>query len=396
MKGLFCFDGPMYRDVNGIYCNTTLTNNVFNRYLEVVDELVIAIRTFHLDKEFHKANLHEVHLNRIRMVELPNLNSVKGLIIDKKSVYKQLYKIVQESDLVFARMPSVISNIVIKIAIKLQKPYLVEVGGCVWDAYWNHSIKGKIIAPFLYYETKKMIRKAPFAVYVTNQFLQKRYPNRFRTESCSNVSLSSFNDSTLEARIVRISAMKKSDQVIIGTTAAIDVTYKGQELIIEAISKLNKQGYNFVYELVGAGSRDYLESIARKWGVLENVKFLGIMLNKDVIKWLDKIDIYAQPSKQEGLPRALIEAMSRGCPSIGSITAGIPELLPRKVLFQKGNVNQICNILKDFTKDQMKELAAENFVKSQNFDSKTIEERRQKVFSEFLSLVRNKEVHYEK
>ena len=41
----------------------------------------------------------------------------------------------------------------------------------------------------------------------------------------------------------------------------------------------------------------------------------------------DNIDVFIMPSLQEGLPRSMVEAMSRGCNVIGSRVGGIPELL---------------------------------------------------------------------
>lgn len=389
MKGLFCFDGPMYCDVDGTYCNTTLTNQVFDRYLNVVDNLTIAIRTFHLDKSFEDEHLHEIKLKNLKIVECPNLNSVNGMIFERNKTYTKLYKLVKESDLIFARMPSIISNMVISIAIRLKKPYLVEVGGCVWDSYWNHGLIGKAIAPYLFVQTRKMINNAPFAVYVTQEFLQRRYPNSGKTAVCSNVILPKFDNEILQKRLKKIQNKRPDMPKVIGTTAAINVRYKGQEYIIEAIAKLNKQGYNFEYELVGGGEKDYLESVAVKYGVVDKVRFLGVMLHADVIKWLDSIDIYAQPSKQEGLPRALVEAMSRGIPAVGSTTAGIPELLSENVVFSNGNIKTICSILSTFDTNNMINLSILNFEKAKEFDSELIESRRQECFKKYANYVIN-------
>ena len=39
MTGLFTFDAPLYCDCNGVYCNTTVTNEMLNRFFIVVDKL---------------------------------------------------------------------------------------------------------------------------------------------------------------------------------------------------------------------------------------------------------------------------------------------------------------------------------------------------------------------
>ena len=69
----------------------------------------------------------------------------------------------------------------------------MEVVGCPWDAYWNYSLKGKIVAPFATYMMKRRVKSAPFVLYVTNKFLQKRYPTKGKKINCSNVELAEEN-----------------------------------------------------------------------------------------------------------------------------------------------------------------------------------------------------------
>ena len=171
--------------------------------------------------------------------------------------------------------------------------------------------------------------------------------------------------------------MQKNCKVVIGTTAAVDVRYKGQQYIIQALGELKKQGItNYEYQLVGGGDQAHLKSIAEKYNVTEQVKFLGAMPHNKVFKWLETIDIYTQPSRQEGLPRALIEAMSTGCPSMGSTTAGIPELLNSKYIFNNGGVEEICKLLKKMNENEMVREARRNFQKAKEYDKKVLDNRR--------------------
>lgn len=387
MIGLFSFDGPMYRDCNGVYCNTTITSEMFSRYFHVVDELIVVIRTFHLDKTYEEANLKKVELKGLKIVEIPNLNSSKGILIDKPKYKKVIEAQVKKADLIFARMPSVISDITINIARKMKKKYMVEVGGCAWDAFWNHGLVGKIVAPYMFANEVKGVKNASFASYVTEEWLQKRYPCECPSVSASNVYLQPLDDSVLEQRFKKILSKSKKDPIIIGTTAAVNVRYKGQEYIIRAISELNEQGYNFEYELVGGGDDSYLKKVAKSLGVEDKVRFKGVLLNSDVIKWLDSIDIYAQPSKQEGLPRALIEALSRGCPAIGSTTAGIPELIQCDVVFKNGNVDHICQILKNLVSMNLCKIAEINFEKAKEFELENLDNKRNKIYEKYRNSV---------
>lgn len=278
-------------------------------------------------------------------------------------------------------MPSVISDITISAAKRINKKYMVEVGGCAWDAFWNHSIIGKIVAPYMYFNEYRGVKHASYATYVTEKWLQKRYPNDGIKTSASNVYLKELDTSVLNNRVKKIAEKNIEDPVIIGTTAAVNVKYKGQEYIIKAISELNKKGHNYEYELVGGGDTSYLKNLASKLGVGSKVRFKGVLINENVINWLDSIDVYAQPSKQEGLPRALVEAISRGCPAIGSETAGIPELIDNDYIFKNGDVTQICSILKEISTEKSIEMAKRNFEKAKDYELENLDEKRNAIYN---------------
>lgn len=200
----------------------------------------------------------------------------------------------------------------------------------------------------------------------------------------SNVSLTEFDDTVLANRLAKIRQLDEHCTLVIGTTAAVDVRYKGQQYVIQALGKLKKQGIErFQYQLVGGGDQSYLKTVAEKHGVQDKVKMLGAMPHDKVFEWLDSIDVYVQPSMTEGLPRALIEAMSRACPSIGSDAGGIPELLDQNVVFCRGLVDEICALLKKMDKARMLHEAEKNYEKSKKYGVNLIGKRRAEFFKAF-------------
>ena len=172
----------------------------------------------------------------------------------------------------------------------------------------------------------------------------------------------------------------------IATVAAVDVRYKGQEYVIRAIAKLNKEmGYNYHYYLIGGGDNSFLWSVATDCGVEDWVHFMGALPHESVTETLDKMDLYVQPSKQEGLPRALIEAMSRALPAIGTRVAGIPELLNDEYLVRKGSVDDIVGLLScHMSPADMKRLAEDNFKKASEYTLDILNTRRKKFFDAFV------------
>jgi len=375
MKLVFAHD-TKFSEINGrYYTSEGLSEKVLTRYTDIFGFLTIIARVVARQKED----------KGLSIISNPNINIIKTNLLEDENC--QIEDYVKNCDALIIRLPSFIGNRIVGLAKKYKKPYLLEVVGCPWDALWNHSNLGKIVAPYMFLKTKYLVREAPYALYVTNEFLQQRYPCNGLNIGCSDVDLTNFDNNVLKKRIQKIRTMP--EKIVIGTLAAVNVRYKGQEYVIEAISKLNKSGYDYEYELVGGGDNSYLRSVAKKWGISPKVRFLGTLPHEKVFDWIDTVDIYIQPSKTEGLPRALIEAMSRGCPALGSIAGGIPELLNNKFLFHNGTVDGICDLLKMMNKDTMVVEAARSFEKAKEYDGEVLDEKRASFYLKFKEGIKN-------
>ena len=390
MTGLFTFDAPMFCDRDGVYCNTTVTNEMLSRYFVVVDKLYLLMHTIHLNETFEERHLKPLKLgNNIVIVEIPNPNTPINFLLRSKYA-RQVAEWVKKCDLAFLRIPSIISNMAAKECIRQRKPYLAEVGGCAWDSYWNHGLLGKVVAPSMYLGEKRTVKNADFASYVTEKWLQKRYPTDGDSIVASNVYLSGFDADNIERRVTS-DKQRIGCRYRLGTIASVDVRYKGQEYIIKAMGKLKNKGIVLDYDLVGAGDPSFLSKLAVRCGVAEHVHFLGVKLHDEIWDWLDTVDIYAQPSKQEGLPRAVIEAMNRGCLTIGSDVAGIPELLEEDMVFRRDNVEHICKIIELLLDEKNHEhRIRRNFKKSYEFEIRLLNTRRNELFEKYKQIVVNK------
>lgn len=386
MIGIFSYDGPIFQDKNGVLCDTKFTDEVFSRYTQYVDLLYVVIRVKQIELTFEEAHLSPITLSQVRVIPMPNVVSPKGFLMRNKLKGK-LRKLVSQADMFFFRVPGILCNMLADLCIEASKPYLVEVGGCAWDAFFHHGISGKLVAPIVDRAQKKTVMHASHATYVTEKWLQNRYPTSGVSRSASNVYLSNFDDNNIKNRIARYEK-SKPEVYKIGTLASVEVKYKGHDQIIKAMSILKKEGVRLIYEMVGRGNPDRLRKIAEEYGVSDQVVFLGQKRHDEIWPWLDTIDIYAQPSKQEGLPRAVIEAMNRGCICIGSNIAGIPELLEEDELFSNNDIKRICHIIRTIVnaKDHSVRILS-NFNKSKKYDLNVLNENRKVIFSDYQQLV---------
>ena len=133
------------------------------------------------------------------------------------------------------------------------------------------------------------MKQAPYVIYVTDRFLQKRYPTCGKWIAASNVELMPMSKINLNARISKIKSEQNFKTLKIGTAAAIDVKYKGQAYVMKAMSILKKENICFKYQLIGSGNKEYLYNIAKKLGVEENVEFIGAIPHEKVFNWIDSL-----------------------------------------------------------------------------------------------------------
>lgn len=385
-KALFCYDGPIMKDNNNNYYGNEFDDKVLKRYEYIAENIKLLMRVKKINEDVIEKKFSKINTEKYDVGECLNLSSIKGLLFNRKIVKKQLENEIRQANYVIVRLPSIIGSLSIGIAKKLNKPYFVELVGCPWDALWNHSIKGKLFAPIMTLNTKRLVKNAPFVLYVTEEFLQRRYPTEGKSVGCSDVILKESNNNIIEDRKKHILENQNTEKKIIATIGAINVKFKGQKYVIKAINKLKKHGINnYEYWIIGGGDKSYLEKFVKKYKLENNVKFLGSLPHDEIFNKLEKVDIYIQPSKQEGLPRSLLEAMSMGCLSIGANTGGIPELLDKEYIVRRGNVNDIVEKIKSITIEQQIEQAKVNFEKSKKYEKAILEEKRNSFYDEFIN-----------
>ena len=368
------------------YYGMTLTYDFFKeRYLKYYDKLIVSTRCKNIEQEKGDSLGYKItEGENVKVIPIKNYNKIPDSILKRKIIKKEIEDILDKCDLAIIRMPSVIGNIACDICRKKNIKYKIEMVACPWGGYSNHKNKyGKVIAPIMFLRTRYNLKKAKEVLYVTEKFLQRRYPTKGKETSCSDVVLGKIDKEVLEIRKAKIDKKDENSIIKLFTIGSLDLKYKGQEYVIKALGKLKKEGINnFKYYLIGNGSYEYLKKIAIKNNVKDEVIFLGTIQHKEIFEKIDEMDIYIQSSLIEGLPRAILEAMSRACPAIGTNAGGIPELINEKYIFKKKDVNGLVKILKSINKFKLNEMAKYSFEKVQEFKREKLENKRRKFYCE--------------
>jgi glycosyltransferase involved in cell wall biosynthesis len=105
---------------------------------------------------------------------------------------------------------------------------------------------------------------------------------------------------------------------------------KGSDVLIEAMDHLVKQIGNQDAELWIIGSGEIEAQVRARTtalGLDSRVRFLGRQPHEAIPRWMSAVDVFCLPSRNEGCPNVILEALASGKPVVASRVGGIPELL---------------------------------------------------------------------
>lgn len=258
-------------------------------------------------------------------------------------------RIARASDAYILRVPSPVGGMIIGALQRRRHPYAVEVVGDPYDVFSPGTVRHPLRGFFRWWTTaalRKHCHDAFAASYVTRTALQRRYPCRSRMFAISDIRLTD-DAFCAEPRVFRQPAKRI---VFVGT---LELLYKAPDVLIEAVARLVSEGHDIELFVVGDGrERPNLARIPGATLLGSRLRFLGWLPPGSAVRsQLDSADIFVLPSRQEGLPRAMVEAMARGLPCIGSTAGGMYELLPSEYLVRPGDVLHLASVLRDLLRD---------------------------------------------
>ena len=101
---------------------------------------------------------------------------------------------------------------------------------------------------------------------------------------------------------------------------------KGHDILVAAAKLLVRRGADIYVAIAGEGDgRAQLEGLIARAGIGKRIHLLGLVA--DMKAFLCAVDAFVMPSRSEGLPLALLEALAAGLPCVASRVGGIPEVL---------------------------------------------------------------------
>jgi glycosyltransferase involved in cell wall biosynthesis len=391
MRVIVATEHHFFRSPDGnVYPHSVCDYAFWSRYLGVFDEVVVFARVKQVEKSPDQVALASG--SGVGFLAAPDFLGAWQYIKQRNRLVSLAAQALGPGDACILRAPGQMSTLLWRQVVKAGRPYGVEVVGDPWESLAPRGVKGlwrPIARVKARRELKHQCRNACAASYVTREKLQQRYPTPAWSCHYSSIDLpdTAIADETqIGTRIKRIDATHRSHGTwricYVGTMAQL---YKAPDVLINAVADCINEGTKLELVMLGDGKfRLRLEDQVRAAGIAEYVRFLGqLPAGQAVCAQLDQTDLFVLPSRTEGLPRSVIEAMARGLPCITSNVGGLPELMEPQYMVPPNDVGALSDrIALVLSKpDLMIRAVRRNAASAREYRSEVLQKRRNEFYT---------------
>lgn len=390
-----------------IWTITQCPYEFYREYLEVFDSVRVISRAFPVPRV--EADFLPVVGPGVEFYAMPGYKGPFGFLSQFAEVRNRAREAVLPQSAVLFRLPSQIGNSVEAWLTRHHLPYAVEVVADPYDVLGpaaNRHMTAPIARQYFTRKLKKQCRRAIAVSYVTKTYLQKRYPPA-SGHSAAEVSAGAVPSSTRQyaAAVSDVdlspecfaSAPRRARRdvsclniVFVGTLESL---YKGPDVLLDAVAICKRQGIPVKVRFIGIGQQmPALRKRCGQLGIETEVSFLGaVRAGEPVRREFDQADLFILPSRAEGVPRAMLEAMARGLPCVGSYIGGIPELLDREDLVPVDDPGALAKTIAEIYIEpaRLARMSARNLEKAGAYSTALLSQHRLKFYRAVKELTRN-------
>lgn len=322
------------------YTDVQCDSSFWERYLSVFDKLIVCARTHDATAQDDVSHMLCSDHDDVSFVGMPDFVGATGPIKNYPAIKKAILSCTAHADAVIFRMPSPISMVAYPIVRKTGLPWAAEMMMNPRTAYsadsMHHPLQS-IIQQFITRQTKHACMEANGVAYVTEHVLQEEYPCRAMTADADDLHFTG-SYSTINLKASDYSMSYWGDQapetITLAHTGKMSDDRKGHAIFLHVIALLRIEGVDAHGILIGDGpKRADFETLASELGIRDACDFAGWKSGfSEVQTELQRAQFFVMPTKSEGLPRAIIEAMASGLICLANNVDGNPELLDAECL----------------------------------------------------------------
>lgn len=264
-----------------------------------------------------------------------------------------LQQAIRQSDLIYVRMPSPLGLVSFVLSRLFGKPVVLHIVGDQRQQYEASHYRGvmggiaRFVVEFNEWSTQRMVNRA-LTIVQGEELVRKhkRNGNRVVNLTRSPISVGDVVERTRPIgdrplRLVYVGALLEK---------------KGVGDLIQALPTLSLAGVDWRLEIIGSGPQELaLQKVVEEAGVGKAVEFLGAILSEEeLFRHFRQADVCVVPSRSEGMPRVLLEAMAAGAAVIATRVGGIPGIVregENGLLVSPGTPSEIAEAILRLTRD---------------------------------------------
>lgn len=324
-------------------------------------------------KELDSLGIFHYHISFSRKISNMHMH-LKTYKVVKELVLKNKYK--------FIHCHSPIGGVIGRLVGRNTKTKVI------YTAHGFHFFKGAPIKNWiLFYPMEHWLSRYTDTLVTINnedyQLAKKRFKmSKIKYISGIGIDVEKINN-------IEVNKVKKNKELGIPENAFVIISVgelnrnKNHEVILRAIKNLCNN--NIHYIVCGQGPlKEYLLNLSIKLGIEKQVHLLGF--RKDVLEILKCSDIFAFPSKREGLGLAAIEAMATG---LATVTSNVHGILDYSKNNETGyccnptNINEFSKAIEMlYSEDRRITFGKRNQELAKKYDIKNIEALMIKIYQE--------------
>ncbi|MBI3548190.1 MAG: glycosyltransferase family 4 protein [Elusimicrobia bacterium] len=363
-----------------VWTRTPYSRGFWDRYLEVFESVRVVARV--LDVPCSDPGSERVDGERVTVHGLPYYVGPWEFARRWRDLRRAVQGAVRPGDAVIMRVGSPIADLLQPGLAKRAHPYGVEVVGDPWEAFGPGAIRHPLRPFFRRWfarNLRRQCRHASAGCFVTRKALQDRYPlgPEAFCAAASDIDLLPEHFAQGPRSWSRV-----PDPLRLVFVGSLEQVYKAPDVLISAMARLRSDHEipRVTLDVVGDGRfRASLEEQARTLGLRGAVRFHGHLPAGDAVRRrLDAADLFVLPSRAEGLPRAMVEAMARAMPCIGSDAVGIPELIDDEDRVPAGSSQALAAKIADAAAStrRLEAMSARNFERARDYAAEPLRRRR--------------------
>ncbi|HIJ70838.1 MAG TPA: glycosyltransferase family 4 protein [Planctomycetes bacterium] len=201
-------------------------------------------------------------------------------------------------------------------------PYIITAHGGMRKVAQSIRKTKKTVANILFFRSYIKHAEAIHALcYKEAEEIRSRFSVERMFIVCNGVDERLFN---IEEKLkpAKLGSFSNKTDLMLGFVGRVDVYVKGFDLLFKALSELKSRSNSFSCRLFVVGpfhtkkDEQRFNSTVESCGLNDVVKYLGPKYDDDKWRHFLACDVFVHTSRTEGIPMAVMEAMSLGCPCL--------------------------------------------------------------------------------